>query len=46
MLPKIDATIAADNELGLRYYEAMGFVPYRTTPGFVCMAYDVAAAGR
>ena len=43
-LPKIDATIASDNQQGLRYYEAIGFVTYRTTPGFVCKVYDVAAA--
>ena len=43
-LPKIDATIASDNQEGLRYYEAMGFVTYRTTPGFICKVYDVAAA--
>ena len=43
-LPKIDASIASDNQQGLRYYEAMGFVTYRTTPSFICKVYDVAAA--
>lgn len=34
-LPKIDAYIGADNAMGLRYYEAMGFRTYREGDGIV-----------
>lgn len=33
---EIDATIGADNALGLGYYEALGFRTYREKPGAVC----------
>ncbi|MBN8808607.1 MAG: GNAT family N-acetyltransferase [Sphingomonas sp.] len=34
-LEKIDAYIAADNPMGLRYYDAMGFRTYREPDGIV-----------
>ncbi|REF29718.1 GNAT family N-acetyltransferase [Calidifontibacter indicus] len=34
-LQHIDATIGADNEAGLAYYAAMGFVPYRDGDGAI-----------
>ncbi len=34
-LTRIDATIGADNAMGLRYYEAMGFRTYREGDGIV-----------
>jgi GNAT superfamily N-acetyltransferase len=40
-LPKIDASIGADNPQGLAYYEAVGFRTYRTKPGTVCKYYEV-----
>lgn len=40
-LNKIDATIGQDNELGLAYYDAMGFVTYRKTSSAICKAYAV-----
>ncbi|MBP1853382.1 GNAT family N-acetyltransferase [Rhizobium halophytocola] len=38
-LPAIDATIGADNALGLAYYEAMGFRAYRRRAGSICKSY-------
>jgi len=35
-LTKIDATIGADNEEGLGYYEAMGFRTYKREEGRIC----------
>jgi ribosomal protein S18 acetylase RimI-like enzyme len=35
-LSNIDATIGETNNLGLGYYEAMGFRTYQTKPGAVC----------
>ncbi|KZL20161.1 GNAT family N-acetyltransferase [Pseudovibrio sp. Ad37] len=35
-LSQIDATIGEMNELGLAYYEAMGFCTYRVKPGAIC----------
>ncbi len=40
-LAKIDASIGADNALGLAYYEAMGFRTYRTPQGLVCKVFEV-----
>lgn len=34
-LTRIDATIGADNPMGLTYYEAMGFRTWREGPGIV-----------
>ncbi|WP_267434361.1 GNAT family N-acetyltransferase [Sphingomonas sp. GM_Shp_1] len=34
-LPRIDACIGADNAMGLRYYEAMGFRTWREGDGIV-----------
>ncbi|WP_230483124.1 GNAT family N-acetyltransferase [Sphingomonas sp. Leaf21] len=34
-LPRVDACIGADNDMGLRYYEAMGFRTYRTGDGLI-----------
>jgi len=42
-LKDIDASIGADNTLGLAYYEAIGFRTYRTTEDRVCKAYRVEA---
>ncbi|MCA2377607.1 N-acetyltransferase family protein [Agrobacterium sp. 22-211-1] len=38
-LQNIDASIGADNMLGQRYYEAMGFTTYRQPEGLVCKVY-------
>jgi len=40
-LENIDAYIGADNQSGLRYYEAMGFQTYRTPEGIVQKVYTV-----
>ena len=40
-LTKIDATIGKNNRLGLAYYDSMGFITYRTTPGAICKYYSV-----
>ncbi len=40
-LPAIDATIGAENEEGLRYYEAMGFREYRRMDGAVCKVFRI-----
>lgn len=40
-IPEIDATIGADNETGLAYYEAVGFRTYDTKPGAICKKYTV-----
>ena len=40
-LPSIDATIGEDNELGLAYYEAMGFRTYRRQTGLISKVYIV-----
>ncbi|SCM75593.1 Acetyltransferase (fragment) [uncultured Pleomorphomonas sp.] len=40
-LPSIDATIGENNDLGLAYYEAMGFRTYRRQPGMICKSYMV-----
>jgi len=40
-LPKIDASIAADNPEALAYYEAMGFRTYRTPGNIICKSFDV-----
>lgn len=40
-ISNIDATIGANNKLGLGYYEAMGFQTYRTTPNAICKRYKV-----
>lgn len=37
----IDASIGDDNDMGLAYYEAMGFRTYRTSPGRICKQYKV-----
>lgn len=42
-LTRIDATIGAENKLGLSYYEAMGFRTYREKPKAICKYYAVAA---
>ncbi len=42
-LTKIDATIGKDNKLGLAYYEAMGFVTYRTTSSAICKVFALNA---
>ncbi len=41
-LMHLDASIAADNDAALAYYEAMGFVTYRAPEGLVCKRFDVA----
>ncbi|MFK3776752.1 GNAT family N-acetyltransferase [Agrobacterium sp. NPDC089420] len=41
-LKNIDASIGADNRLGQRYYEAMGFTSYRQPEGLVCKVYRLA----
>ncbi len=38
-LKNIDASIGADNVLGQRYYDAMGFTTYRQPEGLVCKVY-------
>ena len=40
-LQHIDATIGADNEAGLAYYAAMGFVPYRDGDGAIPHRFDL-----
>ncbi|WP_288429676.1 GNAT family N-acetyltransferase [uncultured Agrobacterium sp.] len=40
-LKDIDASIGADNALGLAYYEGMGFRTYRMTEDRVCKTYRV-----
>lgn len=40
-LSKIDASIGADNAVGRAYYDAMGFVTYRTPKGLDCKCYEV-----
>ena len=40
-LLKIDATIGSDNDLGLGYYDAMGFQTYREKSSAVCKCYTV-----
>ena len=37
----IDASIGDDNDIGLAYYEAIGFRTYRTSPGRICKQYKV-----
>ncbi|MEL7099445.1 MAG: GNAT family N-acetyltransferase [Pseudomonadota bacterium] len=37
---RIDARIAADNPEALAYYNAMGFVTYRTPEGLVCKVWS------
>ncbi|BCH59013.1 hypothetical protein RvVAR0630_16370 [Agrobacterium vitis] len=37
----IEAAIDADNDMGLAYYEAMGFRTYRTSEGLVCKVYRI-----
>ncbi|MVA55303.1 GNAT family N-acetyltransferase [Agrobacterium vitis] len=39
----IEATIGADNDVGLAYYEAMGFRTYRSSDGLVCKVYRMEA---
>lgn len=41
-ISKIDATIGSDNDLGLGYYDAMGFRAYREKPSAICKCYTVA----
>lgn len=43
-LPRIDATIGADNPMGLRYYEAMGFRTYREGDGLVQKLFELTPA--
>ncbi|TWD54570.1 L-amino acid N-acyltransferase YncA [Agrobacterium vitis] len=38
----IEAAIGADNEMGLAYYEAMGFRTYRTPGDLICKVYRLA----
>lgn len=40
-LSKIEATIAADNELGLNYYDAIGFQTYRKTSNVICKCFTI-----
>lgn len=40
-LPSIDAMIGEHNDLGLAYYEAMGFRTYRRQPGMISKVYMV-----
>ncbi|HHU10442.1 MAG TPA: GNAT family N-acetyltransferase [Intrasporangiaceae bacterium] len=40
-LKHIDATIGADNEPGLAYYSAMGFVPYRDLDDAIAYRLDL-----
>ncbi|MVA38013.1 GNAT family N-acetyltransferase [Agrobacterium vitis] len=37
----IEAAIGADNDVGLAYYEAMGFRTYRSSDGLVCKVYRI-----
>ena len=39
----IDASIGADNALGLAYYHAMGFRTYRSGDGLICKVYRVSS---
>ncbi len=41
-LTDIDASIPADNDMGLAYYEAIGFHSYRTTDTRICKRYRLA----
>ena len=41
----IDATIAADNPEALAYYEAMGFLTYRTHDDLISKRFEVVKAG-
>lgn len=40
-LPAIDATIAADNDTALAYYQALGFRTYRTPQGAICKRFNL-----
>lgn len=40
-IPVIDASIGESNSLGLAYYQAMGFRPYRRLPGVICHRLDL-----
>ena len=40
-LETIEATIGADNDKGLGYYAAMGFVTYETQPNLVRKRFDI-----
>jgi len=42
-LPKIDATMGADNPEALGYYGAMGFQSYRSDVGTVSKAFDLSS---
>ena len=42
-LPSIDATIGENNDLGLAYYDALGFRTYRRQPGMICKNYMVSS---
>lgn len=44
-LTRIDATIGADNPMGLRYYEAMGFRTYREGNGIVQKLFELTPDG-
>lgn len=37
----IDASIGDNNDMGLAYYEAIGFRTYRTSPGRICKQYKM-----
>ena len=37
----IEASIGDNNEKGLRFYSAMGFVTYATEPGLICKRFEV-----
>ncbi|OLP44836.1 GNAT family N-acetyltransferase [Rhizobium oryziradicis] len=39
----IEAAIGADNQMGLAYYEAMGFCTHRTTEELTCKVYRIEA---
>ena len=41
----IDASIGDDNDMGLAYYEAIGFRTYRTSPGRICKQYRLDRLG-
>jgi GNAT superfamily N-acetyltransferase len=41
-IENIEAAIGADNEMGLTYYEAMGFRTCRTPQGLICKVYRLA----
>jgi len=40
-LPKIDASIASDNQLGIKYYTALGFQTYREAQDMVSTVFAV-----